>query len=57
MIIGKTKLKQEVILNKQLVLMLKEFNWVGWSTKTDRLVRRMKEWLGVYGYSFKKAVM
>ena len=37
--------------------MLKEFSWQGWHSKTERLVKRMREWLGIYGYSFKGAIM
>lgn len=55
--IGKTKYKQEVVLNSQLVLMLREFGWQGWHAKTERIVKRMKEWLGIYGYSFKGVIM
>jgi hypothetical protein len=55
--IGKTGYRHEVVLNKQLVLLLREFNWTGWKDKTERLVRRMKEWLGIKGYSFKSAMM
>ena len=55
--ITKTTVSQEVVLNRQLVLLLLEFGWEGWHPKTERLVRRMTEWLGVVGYSFKSTIM
>ena len=57
MVIGKTNVRQEVCLNMQLYLLLKEFGWTGFHWKTYRLVKRMREWLGIFGYAFKDALL
>ncbi len=44
-------------INKQLALLLQEFSWEGFSNRTMRPVERMREWLGVKGYSFKFAML
>ena len=41
MIIGKNDNPIKVCLNKQLVLLLKEFKWEKFNEKTYRLVQRM----------------
>ena len=55
--IGKTSVSQEVCLNRQLVLLLQEFEWTGFHTKSSRIVGRMREWLGVKGYSLKNVIL
>lgn len=55
--IGKTEEPTEVVFNRQLMLLLLEFGWEGFSPKTERPVERMHSWLGVIGYSFKSAIL
>lgn len=55
--VGKNQEIVEVAINRQLCMMLAEFEWSGFSHKTLRPVARMKEWLGVKGYSFKFAIL
>jgi len=57
MVMGKNNRRQEVCLNKQLVLLLSDFGWPGFHEKTFCLVKRMTEWLGIFGYSFKDAIL
>ena len=57
MVIGKTNQRHEVCLNQQLVQLLRAFKWEGFHYKTHRLVQHMREWLGIYGYSLKDAML
>ena len=55
--IGKTLQQQQVGLNKQLLLLLNEFGWVGFHRKSVQIVQRMSSWLGIHGYSFKDTML
>lgn len=57
MVIGKTNVHHEVCLNSQLYRLLIAFKWKGFHPKTYRLVKRMTEWLGIFGYSFKDSIL
>ena len=57
LLIGKTGVRQEVCLNRQLVLLLIKFKWQGFHSKTLRIVQRMSEWLGVTGYCLKDCIL
>lgn len=53
----KTNVELEVCLNRQLLKMFRKFKWSRFHFKTYRLVRRMSEWLGIFGYDFKTAIL
>lgn len=55
--IGKTGKYQEVALNSQLCLLLREFKWPGFHSKTKETYARMSGWLGIKGYRLKDLVL
>ena len=57
MLIGKTGTFHQVCLNQQVCLLLREFRWPGFHSKTPEMFARMTRWLGINGYLFKKVIM